>query len=178
MQRAGRSGIREINAMSAGDFVAALGGVFEHSPWIAEQAFAARPFADVAALHAAMVAAVRGASRDRQIALLRAHPELAGKEARAGTLTDASTAEQDSAGLTALSREEMERIARLNREYRAKQGFPFVIAVRNSGKAQIFSEFERRLANDIAAEVGNGLEQVYAITRLRLDSIIAEGAGA
>jgi 2-oxo-4-hydroxy-4-carboxy-5-ureidoimidazoline decarboxylase len=172
MHGTGRLGLREVNAMSVHDFVAALGGVFEHSPWIAERTFAARPFADVGALHAAMVAAVRDARPAEQLALLCAHPELAGREAQAGTLTDASTAEQKSAGLSALNRAEMERIAELNHEYRAKHGFPFIIAVRNYDKAGIFAEFERRLGNATTEELANCLAQVYAITRLRLDAMI------
>lgn len=159
--------------MSAAEFVRALGGVFEHSPWIAEHAFAARPFAGVDALHAAMSDAVRGAGRDAQLALLRAHPELAGKEARAGSLTRDSTAEQAAAGLNALTRAELERMSELNRRYRAKFGFPFIIAVRRHTKDGILGEFARRLELDPETELANGLEQVFAITRLRLDALIA-----
>jgi 2-oxo-4-hydroxy-4-carboxy-5-ureidoimidazoline decarboxylase len=165
--------IAEINAMRPAEFVAALGGVFEHSPWIAERAFASRPFADTAALHAAMVEVVRGASRDEQLGLLRAHPELAGREAQSGTLTADSTAEQHSAGLNALTRDEMERVVRLNRAYREQFGFPFIIAVRRHTKDRIFAEFERRLGNDAESERLECLEQVYIITRLRLDALIA-----
>jgi 2-oxo-4-hydroxy-4-carboxy-5-ureidoimidazoline decarboxylase len=165
--------IAEVNRMSAAEFVRALGGVFEHSPWIAERAFAARPFADVDALHAAMSDAVRGAGRDAQLALLGAHPELAGKEAQTGELTRDSTAEQAAAGLNALTRGELERIVALNRRYREKFGFPFIIAVRRHAKDGIFREFERRLELAPEAELANGLEQVFAITRLRLDGLIA-----
>ncbi len=159
--------------MRPAEFVAALGGVFEHSPWIAERAFASRPFTDTAALHAAMVEVVRGASRDEQLGLLRAHPELAGREAQSGTLTADSTAEQRSAGLNALTRDEMERVLRLNRAYREQFGFPFIIAVRRHTKDRIFAEFERRLGNDAESERLECLEQVYIITRLRLDALIA-----
>jgi 2-oxo-4-hydroxy-4-carboxy-5-ureidoimidazoline decarboxylase len=165
--------IAEINAMRPADFVAALGGVFEHSPWIAERAFARRPFADTAALHAAMVDVVRGAARAEQVALLRAHPELAGREAQSGTLTADSTAEQRSAGLNALTREEMERVAGLNRKYRERFGFPFIIAVRRHTKDGILAEFERRLGNDAESERLECLEQVYVITRLRLEALIS-----
>jgi len=158
--------------MRPAEFVAALGGVFEHSPWIAERALARRPFADVAALHAAMVDVVRGATREEQLGLLRAHPELAGREAQSGTLTADSTAEQKSAGLTALTRAEMERVGRLNRAYRERFGFPFIIAVRRHSKDGIFAEFERRLANGTESELRECLEQVYVITRLRLDALI------
>jgi len=159
--------------MRPAEFVAALGGVFEHSPWIAERTFANRPFADTAALHTAMVDVVRGASRDEQLVLLRAHPELAGREAQAGTLTADSTSEQRSAGLNALTRAEMEQVGRLNRAYRERFDFPFIIAVRRHTKDGIFAEFERRLGNDAESERLECLEQVYIITRLRLDALIA-----
>jgi 2-oxo-4-hydroxy-4-carboxy-5-ureidoimidazoline decarboxylase len=165
--------ISEVNRMSAAEFVRALGGVFEHSPWIAERAFAARPFAGIEALHAAMSDAVRGAGRDAQAALLRAHPELAGKEAQAGELTRDSKAEQAAAGLTALTREELGRLSELNRRYRAKFGFPFIIAVRRHTKDGILREFERRLGLGAETELANGLEQVFLITRLRLDGLIS-----
>jgi len=165
--------ITEINAMRPAEFVAALGGVFEHSPWIAERALAKRPFTDTAALHEAMVEVVRGASRDEQLGLLRAHPELAGREAQAGVLTADSTAEQRSAGLNALTREEMDRVGKLNRAYQSRFGFPFIIAVRRHSKDEILAEFERRLGNDAETETLECLEQVYAIARLRLDALVA-----
>jgi 2-oxo-4-hydroxy-4-carboxy-5-ureidoimidazoline decarboxylase len=164
--------LAQVNAMSGAEFLGALGGVFEHSPWIAERAFAARPFASVDALHGAMTDAVKRASRDEQIALLRAHPELAGKEAQAGTMTGDSTAEQGGAGLNALARAEMARISDLNRRYREKFGFPFIIAVRQHTKDGIFREFERRLAQDREAELATCLGQVFVITRLRLDGLV------
>ncbi|MGB8432851.1 MAG: 2-oxo-4-hydroxy-4-carboxy-5-ureidoimidazoline decarboxylase [Burkholderiales bacterium] len=159
--------------MRPADFVAALGGVFEHSSWIAERAFASRPFADAAAVHAAMVDVVRGAARDEQLRLLRAHPELAGQEAQAGTLTADSTSEQQSAGLNALTRDEMERVVGLNRAYRERFGFPFIIAVRRHTKDGILAEFERRLGNDPESERLECLEQVCIITRIRLDALVA-----
>jgi 2-oxo-4-hydroxy-4-carboxy-5-ureidoimidazoline decarboxylase len=164
--------LSEVNRMSAAEFVRALGGVFEHSPWIAERALAARPFAAVGALHAAMSDAVRRAGRDAQLALLRAHPELAGKEAQAGTLTTDSAAEQAAAGLDALTREELQRFAALNQRYRERFGFPFIIAARRHGKDEIFRELERRLGLAPEAELANALEQVFAITRARLDALI------
>jgi 2-oxo-4-hydroxy-4-carboxy-5-ureidoimidazoline decarboxylase len=165
-------GLAEINAMTPDAFRGLLGGVFEHSPWVAECAFAARPFASVAALHAAMAEVVKRASRAEQLALLCAHPELAGKEARAGAMTSDSTSEQASAGLGALSREELRRIGELNRRYREKFGFPFIIAVRRHTKDGILAEFERRLGNDAETELATCLEQVFLITRLRLDALI------
>lgn len=161
-----------INAMAPQQFSAVFGRVFEHSPWIAERAFAHQPFADVDALHAAMVEVVRSASDAEQLALLRAHPELAGREAQTNTLTPESTSEQQRAGLTALSRAEMERIAALNAGHGKRFGFPFIIAARLHDKAQIFAEFERRMTLSLESEKAACLEQVYRITRLRLDDLV------
>jgi 2-oxo-4-hydroxy-4-carboxy-5-ureidoimidazoline decarboxylase len=161
----------QINAMTPAAFGAAFGRVFEHSPWIAERAFARRPFASVDALHAAMVAVVEAASPAEQVALLRAHPELAGREAQSGDLTPESTREQAGAGLTSLSRAEMAHIAELNRAHAARFGFPFIIAVRRHTRSEIFAAFERRLGLDAGAARAAGLAQVYVITRLRLDDL-------
>lgn len=166
--------LKALDQISREAFVAQLGGVFEHSPWVAERAVDARPFDSIAALHARMVLAVKNASRDEHLKLLRAHPELAGKEAQSGTLTDDSTSEQRGAGLTNLDAAEKVQIARLNADYRAKHGFPFIIAVRNYTRAQIFSEFARRLANDPETEMSTCLEQVFTITRLRLEAMITD----
>lgn len=162
----------DVNRMSAPEFRRALGGVFEHSPWIAEHARAARPFASLEALHAAMVRVVRDASRDERLALLRAHPDLAGRAARAGTLSPASLAEQSSAGLDRLTDEERERFGRLNAGYREKFGFPFIIAVRTQDKTAILAAFERRLGNTVEEEIEAALAQVFDITRLRLDALV------
>jgi 2-oxo-4-hydroxy-4-carboxy-5-ureidoimidazoline decarboxylase len=170
--------IDTINRMSANEFVRAFGGVFEHSAWVAEHALAARPFADIDALHAAMVAVVRSAPREEQIALLNAHPDLAGREAEEGTMTDASVAEQSSAGLDALSAAEVARIAELNARYRERHGFPFIIAVRHYTKAGIFHEFEHRLHEASDVELAAALRQVFAITRLRLERLCDSRQGA
>jgi 2-oxo-4-hydroxy-4-carboxy-5-ureidoimidazoline decarboxylase len=166
--------VSEVNTMTPPAFGAAFGRIFEHSPWIAERAFARRPFAGKEALHTAMADVVRNASWDEQLALLRAHPELAGKEAQTGTLTPASTSEQRGVGLTALSREEMARISALNAAHAKKFGFPFIIAVRANTKDTIFREFERRIALSPEAEVEACLEQVFIITRLRIDDLVEE----
>ncbi len=166
--------VASLNHMDRDAFVTHLAGVFEHSLWVAERSVNARPFGSIAMLHARMVLAVKNASRDEQLRLLCAHPELAGKEAQAGTLTDDSTREQRGAGLIDLDAAEKASIARLNAGYRAKHGFPFIIAVRNYTRAQIFSEFARRLDNDQEAEIAACLEQVFNITRLRLDAMIAD----
>jgi chitin deacetylase len=147
--------------------------VFEHSPWVAERAWAARPFADAAALHRAMMRAVREAGREEQLALIRAHPELAGREATQGTLTADSTTEQGRLGFTSLARGELERIAELNRRYREKFGFPCIVALRlHRDRATVLNEMERRLANDAETEISNALEQIGHVTRGRLDKLL------
>jgi 2-oxo-4-hydroxy-4-carboxy-5-ureidoimidazoline decarboxylase len=170
--------IAAVNALDRAEFLRLFGGVFEHSSWVAVRAWSARPYASLDHLHAVMVAAVRDATRDEQLALLRAHPELAGKEAGDGTMTRDSAAEQRGAGLVNLDPAETQRISRLNAEYRIKFGHPFIIAVREHTKAGIFAEFERRLRNDPETEVNTCLEQVFTITRLRLERLIHKPAGS
>ncbi len=160
-----------VNSMDRPAFVRSFGGIFEHSPWVAEWAYGAAPFVDATALHEAMIAVVKTAARERQLALLRAHPDLAGKEAQAGVMTDASVAEQASAGLDRLSKEELTMLTSFNIAYRAKHGFPFIIAVRLYDKDAIFAEFERRIAADTEAELKAGLEQIYLITAMRLAAL-------
>jgi 2-oxo-4-hydroxy-4-carboxy-5-ureidoimidazoline decarboxylase len=166
--------LARVNAMSPGDFSRAFGAVYEHSPWIAERAFAHRPFRTMGDLHGAMKQAVMASSREEQLALLRAHPELAGREAKADQLTAHSRDEQRSAGLNALSPEEMARIAELNNAHAKKFGFPFIIAVRRATKSTIFSEFERRLASGVDEEMQACLEQVFLITELRVQDMVVE----
>ena len=165
--------LTQLNRLGPGDYVAQLGGVFEHSAWIAERSYAKRPFASVAALHAAMMSCVREAASAEQLALARAHPELAGREAVAGALTTDSTSEQGRLGFTALSRAEFERMAGLNRRYREKFGFPCIVALRlHRDRASVMAEMERRLGNDRATELANALEQIGHITRARLEKIL------
>jgi 2-oxo-4-hydroxy-4-carboxy-5-ureidoimidazoline decarboxylase len=164
--------LAEINALPPGALVGLLGGVFERSPWVAEAAVAARPFATVEALHAAMVQIVRRAPRAAQMMLLRAHPDLAGKEAKAGELTEASLAEQKSAALDRLSRSEMDTISRSNATYRARYGFPFIICVRNHDKAGIFTAIAQRLGHAPEVEFAAALDEVYQIARLRLEKLV------
>jgi 2-oxo-4-hydroxy-4-carboxy-5-ureidoimidazoline decarboxylase len=163
----------DINRLDRARFVERLGGVFEHSPWVAEGAWVRRPFASVEALHEAMMTVVHEAPQERQLALVRAHPELAGAEAKAGTLTADSSTEQGRLGFTRLSREEFDRIAALNRAYRQRFGFPCIVALRLHGtRESVIAEMERRLMNDRQAELHNALEQVGHITRGRLDRIL------
>ena len=150
-------------------FTAALGAIFEHAPWVARAAWAQRPFDSLAALHAAMLGAVRAAPLAQQIAFLRGHPELAGKEAQAGTMTDHSTHEQ--AGLDALSRAEVDALRALNTAYAQRHGFPFIVNVLGHSKAQIFDALRERIAHDTPGEIDAALQQIAAITRRRLNAL-------
>ena len=163
-----------ISALDRETFRRQLGGVFEHSPWVADRAFDRRPFASLEALHAAMVAVVRSAPREDQLALIRAHPDLAGKAARGGAMSAASVSEQASAGLDRLTDEEYERFERLNHAYREKFGFPFIIAARRHDKHAILAAFEARLHNGLDDEVRTALGQIAEIARLRLEAMAQE----
>ena len=162
----------EINRMNHHDFRRVLGHVFERSPWIAERAWTRRPFASREALHEAMVGAMRDASREEQLALLRAHPDLSIRAARAEALSTASRLEQSGAGLDRLTDEEYARFDRLNAGYREKFGFPFIIAVRKHDKAAILAAFERRVRNTVDAEIETALAEISDITRLRLETLV------
>jgi 2-oxo-4-hydroxy-4-carboxy-5-ureidoimidazoline decarboxylase len=163
----------ELNRMERGAFVAALGEVFEHAPWVAESAFGAKPFASVNALYEAMTGAVKSADTDRQMALIKGHPDLAGKAAREGAITDDSKREQSSAGLDRLSDEEFAAFHRLNDAYHKKFDIPFIVCVRRHGKESILRQFDKRLGNDAAAERKAALDEIFRIVALRLDQRIA-----
>ena len=169
---AGPADMAPINAMDRAAFVQKFGGIFENSPWVAEKAWEKRPFASLDDMHAAMVAVAKSAPAALQLALLQSHPDLAGKEAQAGAMTASSVTEQASAGLNALSKDEMTEISDLNAAYKRKFGFPFIIAVRMHTKEGIFFEFRHRLQNDTVTEYANDLQNVYAITRLRLAKLL------
>ncbi|MGO8920959.1 MAG: 2-oxo-4-hydroxy-4-carboxy-5-ureidoimidazoline decarboxylase [Stellaceae bacterium] len=169
---AGKLGFPALDGLDRGAFVAALGGVFEHSPWVAEQAWEKRPFGDVAALHRVMVGIVADAGRERQLALIRAHPELAGAPALQGALTDASHQEQGSAGLRTASSDELTRFRELNERYRRRFGFPFVMAVKGRSKAEILAAFAARLAEPPEAEFERALQEIARIARLRLETLV------
>jgi 2-oxo-4-hydroxy-4-carboxy-5-ureidoimidazoline decarboxylase len=160
--------LEHANRLSAADFTAAVGDCFELAPWIAEAAAGKRPFATVTALHEAMVGVLRSAPRAHQLAFLRGHPDLAGKAARAGSVTADSKSEQASAGLDSLTEEEFARFHRLNDAYKAKFGFPFMICARRHTRDSILDEFERRLGNDPATEFAADLQEVFYIARLRV----------
>jgi len=164
--------LAELNGLDRATFAATLGGIFEHSPWVADEAWAARPFASARELHSAMLAVVHAAGGERQLALLRAHPELAGKAALRGELTADSTREQSGAGISACSPEEYRRLHDLNARYNAKFGFPFILAVKGHDRASILSEFERRAGHDRETEFAECLAQVAKISGFRLDALL------
>lgn len=168
--------LAELNAMPPADFTARLGAIFEHSPWVAERAAAHRPFASVAQLHAAMADAVRTASEEERLRLIRAHPELAGRAAVRGELTDESTREQKGAGLDQCSVAEFERMQDLNRRYNEKFGFPFVIAVKGHDRHSILRAFAQRLDNERGVEAGECIEQIIRIGGFRLGDAVRESA--
>ena len=165
--------LAEVNALPLAGFVAKFGGVFEHSPWVAERAWHRRPFASVDSLHQAMMEEVFKVNKEQRVALARAHPELAGAEANEGSLTADSSSEQARLGFTRLSRDELGTMSRLNREYRKKHGFPCIVALRlHSSRQGVMAEMERRIDNDSETELGNALEQIGHITRGRLAKLV------
>lgn len=164
--------IDEINRCDESHFVDLLGSVFEHSPWVAEQVCDQRPFDSRATLHRVMSARVRSASRERRLALLRAHPELAGRAALADDLTPESRREQKGAGLDQCSPEELDKILGLNRAYHEKFDFPFIIAVTGLDRHDIIAAMERRLGNAAEDEFATALGEVEKIARIRIDALI------
>lgn len=161
-----------LSALPQAEFTTRLADIFEHSPWIPERAWAQRPFASVDALHAALLVVLAEADPAEQLALICAHPELAGKEAAAGTLTQASTGEQRGAGLDQCSAAELARLRSLNARYRERFGFPFVIAVKGLSRYQIMDAVEARLTHDRATEFETCLAQIGRIARFRLDALL------
>ena len=157
-----------VNGMNVRAFVSVFGDIYEHSPWIAEAAFASAPFESLTALHDAMQAAVNAGSDARRLALIRAHPDLAGRAALASELTTDSAAEQASAGLDRLSPEQMTRFQSLNAAYVEKFGFPFVMAVRGADAARILAGFEGRIENERDAEIRRALGEIGKIAWMRL----------
>lgn len=162
--------VAQLSEQSQEQFVSTLDGIFEHSPWVAERAWAKRPFASVDALFHAMFQAVEQASHQEQLDLICAHPELAGKEAAAGTLTKESTGEQKGAGLDQCTPDELERLRQLNASYREKFGFPFVIAVKGLTRHEIMDKVDARLNNSTEDEFRTCLQEIGKIARFRLDA--------
>ncbi|MBA4264782.1 MAG: OHCU decarboxylase [Comamonadaceae bacterium] len=166
--------LEQLNSASTAEAAQMLDGLYEHSPWIVQQALALRPFASLAALKHAMVRVLASASVDEQLALIRAHPELAGRAMEARTLTAESTNEQNKAGLTNCTPEELAHIRRLNADYLDRFGFPFILAVRGPrgtglSKREIMATFERRLHNPVDFERGESLRNIHRIAEIRLN---------
>jgi len=161
-----------LNQLDRAGFVAAIGHLFEHSPWVAEETWPRRPFRDAAHLHAELCATMRGASPERQLALIRAHPDLAGRLAQQKQLTAESTREQASAGLDTLSDAELGAFAELNAAYRARFGFPFIICARLNAREAILTAMQTRVANTLEDEFATALGEIEKIARLRLEDVL------
>ena len=162
-----------MNALGEREFVERFGGVFEHSPWVARRAWRKRPFRSLEALHATMMQSVVEAKKEEQLALVRAHPELAGAEAKQGVLTVDSSSEQGRLGFLQLTREQFEAMERLNRRYRERHGFPCIVALRlHATRESVLAEISRRIESESLAELGVAFEQVGHVTRGRLEKII------
>ena len=164
--------LAELNSLSRAEFTRVVGPVFEHSPWIAEATWAQHPFASIEALHAALCAVVRAAGEERQLALIRAHPDLVGRLALAGQLTRESTHEQSRAGLDRLTAEEVALFQQSNAAYQAQFGFPFVICARLNKQEAILAGFKARLQNSRPQEIVAALEEIFKIAELRLRDLI------
>lgn len=162
-----------LNDAPSSAFVAALGGIFEHAPWVAAAAAGRRPFATLADLFEAMRRVVRESNDEHRASLLRGHPELGGAAARSGNMTAESVAEQADAGLDRLSGEREAEFDRLNALYRERFGMPFIICVRRHGRDSVLSEFRRRIALEPEAEREGALAEVFRIAALRLDAQVA-----
>lgn len=167
--------LAEVNALDQARFVALLGGVFEHSPWVAERAWKGRPFASLENLYQSMANEVQVATPAEQLALIRAHPELAGREATGGKLTVDSSSEQGRLGFMNLDRSHFIRMGELNRRYRQRFGFPCIVALKlHASRASVMAEMQRRLGNTADAEMANALEQIGHIARGRLEKFARE----
>ena len=165
--------INDLNRMTVSEFAAAFGDVAEHSPWVAERAAGARPFADRQSVVDAFAAALRGAAREERLAVLRAHPDLAGRAAVAGELSEDSRKEQAGAGLDRLTPEEFDRFTALNAAYTERFGIPFIFAVKGATKDMILAAFEERVANGREVEFENATDNVCCIMRFRIEDRVA-----
>lgn len=165
--------LQNLNTCPPADFVQALAGVWEHAPWVAQAVVGQRPFASVEDLHGAMVRVVAGWPEPKRVAFYAGHPELAGLDARRGTMTDASVAEQAALALGALDGAEARLWDGLNRTYRDRFGFPFILCVRRHNRASALLAFQQRLGHDRATELALALDEIAAITRLRLEHLLS-----
>jgi 2-oxo-4-hydroxy-4-carboxy-5-ureidoimidazoline decarboxylase len=168
----GKISIAALNQFDREQFVESLGTIFEHSPWVADLAYECRPFRSVSHLHQSMVETVEKSPEFQRMALICNHPELAGKEADAGTLTTDSLKEQSGAGLNQCTAEELAQLQSLNRTYQEKFEFPFVIAVTGLNKIQIIEALEARLKNSAAVEFDTSIIEIGKIGKIRLDALI------
>ncbi len=164
--------IEKINQLNQDEFVSIFSGIYEHSPWIPQEAFRARPFRDLAHLASSMQQTVLSSSYEAQLQLIREHPELAGKAAIKKQLTDDSLREQSGAGLDNCSEEEFLLLNQLNRDYNAKFGFPFILAVKGYQRAGIIQNFSQRLNNDVSKEFQECIHQIGLIARFRLENLV------
>jgi OHCU decarboxylase len=164
--------LEEVNRLGRDEFVSRLGSVFESSPWVAERAWESRPFGGFSELYGAMAEAVDEAPEERRMALIRAHPDLAGKAAVAGELTPESTSEQASAGLDRLTPEEYGAFTQMNADYREKFGFPMIVCVREHTRESILQNAGSRLGNSREEEVEVALGEIARIARLRLQDLV------
>lgn len=166
--------LSQLNSFSREEFIRTIGPVFEQSPWIAEETWPKRPFATIEQLHTALNETVQNAGEEKQLALIRAHPDLVGRAALAGTLTRESAGEQASASLNQLTPEEIETFQKSNKAYRDKFGFPFVICARLNKKEAILSGFGIRLNHTREQEIKTALEEIGKIAYLRLQDVIKD----
>lgn len=167
-----RSSLEHLNTCTPEAFCAALADIWEHAPWVAQGVVDQRPFAKVDALHAAMVGVVAALDESARVAFYAGHPELAGEDARRGTMTDASIAEQGTLSLARLDAHEAEHWNALNRAYRTRFGFPFILCIRRHTRESALQAFEQRLQHDRSTELATTLGEIAAITRLRLDHLL------
>lgn len=163
----------DVNSLSRAAFLETFGSIYEHSPWVADTVEPERPFSDFEALIAKMRAPVEASSKEQKLVLLRAHPELAGKAAIDGTLTQASQEEQASAGLDRMLPDEFQALTEMNAAYNDRFGFPFIICVRRTTKAGILFAMETRLNNTIEQEFETALGEVHKIAELRLEGVVS-----
>lgn len=169
--------LEALNNGSVADFVAALGGVFEHSPWVAERAAAGRPYRSRIELHEAMCEVVAQARPEEQLALIRAHPELAGRAAARGELTAHSASEQRRAGLSSCTPEELARLRALNAAYSEKFGWPFILAVKGHNPVTVIAEMARRIEHSAETERATALAEIGRIAGFRLAELVEEPIG-
>jgi OHCU decarboxylase len=169
-----RTTLAEVNALDRAEFTALLGGIYEHSPWVAHRCWPLRPFPSVAGLQAALAQVLDEASADEQLAVMRAHPQLSGKAAVRRDLTADSQQEQAGAGLDHCTAEEFAQLQSGNQDYEARFGFPFIIAVKGLGRQDIIAALHRRLGSRPNQEFAHALAQIHRIAAFRLADKIAD----